>query len=129
MAATEMNSSIPMPDQRRFGMQMEGLMASMLYLVCAAWTHLAAVDAGTTPDLISTKVIALSLVGLIAIPFTVTFPMVLLRRLVTEQANKRASVSAVVPFARFALFGLQCLLIWVVTQHAYARLFAPRVLA
>jgi len=125
MAATEMNESTPMPDKGHFGLQMEGLATAVLYLVCFGYSHLAATGAGSTQAFMDTKVLAIMLGGLIAIPVVTALPMVGLRRILATVLPPDSAVGATLPFAQFALYGLQCLLVWVVTREAYAWIFAP----
>ena len=129
MAATDMNDATPLPDRSTFGLQMEGLATALLYAIAFSWFHLEAVAAGTTATLISTKALAVGLVGLIVIPLVVALPMVGLRRALVGAIPKGSAIAASLPFAQVALYGLQCLLVWVVTREAYALLFtaAPTV--
>ncbi len=117
--ATEMNVATPMPDGKTFGMQMEGLASAIVCILCFAWIHLASGNA-----LIAVKVLAVFHVGLIVVPLIAALPMYLLRRVLVGMLGRRPRVAAFLPFARFALYALQGLVVWVATREAYALVFA-----
>ncbi|MAG32234.1 MAG: hypothetical protein CL908_15230 [Deltaproteobacteria bacterium] len=127
MAATEMNATTPMPNKRSFGLQIEGLMAALLYLICFGWTHLAAVGTGATQTLLSAKLLAVFLAGMIAIPLVTLLPLVGLRRVLAGVLSRGSAIGAAAPLAQVALYGLQCLLLWIITREVYAWLFAQPI--
>jgi hypothetical protein len=116
--ATDMNAATPMSSEKSFGMQMEGYASAGVYILCFGWIHFASEDA-----LITANVLAVFLVGLMVVPLVAALPMFMLRRMVVGVLGKRASVAAFLPFARFALYALQGVLVWVATREAYALIF------
>ena len=116
--ATDMNATTPMPDEKTFGMQMEGMASAVVYILCFGWIH-----AASGGDLISANVLAVFLVGLMVVPLVAALPMFLLRRMLVNVLGRRPSVAAFLPFARFALYALQGVMVWVATREAYALIF------
>jgi uncharacterized membrane-anchored protein len=112
--ATDMNAATPMPDEQTFSMQMEGFASAAVYMLCFGWFHL-----GSDNALISANLLAVFLVGLIVVPLVAALPMFLLRRVLINVLGKQSSVAAFLPFARFALYALQGVLVWVATREAY----------
>ena len=115
---TDMNTTTPMPTTKSFRLQMEGMATAMLYAVCFGWIHL-----GSGSELVNTKVLAVFLVGLIVVPLLTALPMLMVRRLLIGGLQKQPSVAAFSPFASFALYALQGILVWVATREAYAWVF------
>jgi hypothetical protein len=68
-------------------------------------------------------VLAVFLVGLMVVPLVAALPMFMLRRMLVDVLGKRPSVAAFFPFARFALYALQGVMVWVATREAYALIF------
>jgi len=122
--ATDLNTMTPLPDASGFRMQMEGLSIAVLYVACFGWVHL-----GAPVEFMSVRVLAVFLSGLIVIPLLTGLPIVFLRRMMMGAIKTKSSVSAFAPFARFALYGLQALLIWVATREAYTWIFTESPLA
>jgi hypothetical protein len=114
----EMNTTTPIPSVKNFRLQLEGMTTAAVYIVCFGWIHL-----GSGAELISPKVLSLFFVGLIVVPLIATLPMVLLRRGLAALLRKQPHVAAFLPFARFALYALQGILVWVATREAYAWVF------
>ncbi len=121
--ATDLNST-PMPSPGTVRLQIEGLATALLYVACFGWFHL---GAGT--EFVSTKVLAVFFAGLIVIPLVTGLPLAMLRRAITEGIAKPTSVAAFLPFAHFALYALQGILVWVATREAYAWVFFRSPLA
>ena len=122
--ATEMNSASPLPSSRSFRSQMEGLTTAVLYALCFAWIHL-----GSRTELLSAKVLAVFFLGLIVIPLMTCLPLAFLRRGIFGTLQRQASIAAFLPFATFALYALQGIVVWVVTREAHAWIFPAPPLA
>jgi hypothetical protein len=116
--ATEMNSAHPMPSAGSFRAQMEGMVTAALYILFFGWIHL-----GATTELVSARVLAVFFGGLIVIPLVTGLPLGWLRHLVADGLERRSSIAAFLPFARFALYALQAIVVWVATREAYAWIF------
>ena len=114
----EMNTTTPMRSAKSFRLQIEGMTTAAVYIFCFGWIHL-----GSGAEMISTRALSVFLVGLIVIPLIAALPMVLLRRLLVELLQKQPNVAAFLPFARFALYALQGVIVWVATREAYAWAF------
>ncbi len=122
--ATDMNVTTPMPDAKTFGMQMEGLASAGIYVLCFGWIHFVSGSA-----VISANALAVFLVGLILVPLVAALPVFLLRRVLLGGLSRQPSVAAFLPFARFALYALQGVLVWVATREAYALVFGGSLFA
>ena len=122
--AAEIDTTTEMPDASSFRLQMEGMTTAAVYIFCFGWIHL-----GSGAELISTRALSVFLVGLIVIPLIAALPMVLLRRLLVELLQKQPNVAAFLPFARFALYALQGVIVWVATREAYVWIFGGSALA
>lgn len=113
---THLNPDVPMPTGASFRLQMEGMATAAVYVASFAWFHL-----GSGAILVSANVLAIFLVGLIVLPLMAAMPIVLLRHLVIDNFHKKQpAVAAFLPFARFALYALQGVFVWVATREAYA---------
>jgi hypothetical protein len=120
----DMNTTAPMRSTRSFLMQLEGIVTAAVYVACFGWIHL-----GSGRELINANVLMVFLVGLIVIPLLTALPMLLLRRLLVTGLQKQPSVAAFLPFARFALYALQGVLVWVATREAYSWVFGGSLFA
>ena len=116
--ATEMNTSVPMLGRSQFRLQMEGLATAGLYAFCFGSMHLA-----SNAPLFTTRAAAIFFGGLIAVPLLVGLPLALLRGMLLGLVPGDSSVAAFLPFARFSLYALQAILIWIATREAYAYFF------
>ena len=114
----EMKTTAAMPSAKNFRLQLEGMTTAAVYVFSFGWIHL-----GSGAELITTKALALFLVGLIVVPLIAALPMVLLRRLLVDLLRKQPNVGAFLPFTRFALYALQGVMVWVATSEAYTWAF------
>ena len=118
---THLNPNTPIPSIGSFRLQMEGLATAAVYVAAFAWFHLAS---GT--PLLTANVLVVFLVGLIFLPLMAAMPMVLVRHIIIDNLQqKQPTIAAVLPFARFALYALQGVFVWVATREAYAWAFGP----
>lgn len=119
MTATDMNETTPMPDRRRFGLQMEGLFGAAVYGASFLVAHSARAAADPMATLTSIGVVAVFLVGLLVVPTAILVPFVALRRAIGSAAQSGSSVAAAMPLAGIVFFLLQALLVWWATGEAY----------
>jgi hypothetical protein len=122
---TNLNPDLPMPTPASFRLQMEGLATAGVYVASFGFFHL---SSGNT--LVNANVLGVFLIGLLVVPLVAAMPAALLRHFVVDLLQqKQPSVAAFLPFARFALYALQGLLVWVATREAYAWVVAQGWLA
>ena len=112
---TQLNPDLPMPTTASFRLQMEGLATAAIYVVSFGFFHLA-----SGRPLVTANVMGVFLIGLMVVPLVAAMPTALLRHFVVDMLQRnQPSVAAFLPFARFALYALQGLLVWVATREAY----------
>jgi hypothetical protein len=113
---THLNPDTPMPTGASFRLQMEGMATAGVYVGSFGWFHLA-----SGMQLVTANVLTVFLIGLISLPLLAAMPIVLLRHLVIDNLQeKQPKVAAFLPFARFALYALQGVFVWVATREAHA---------
>lgn len=100
-------------------MQMEGMATAVLYTVFFALVHL-----GAHFDVGMTKLLAVFFAGLLFVPLLVALPLTLLRGALAQGLARQENLASFLPFARFALYALQGLALWVITREAYHWAFA-----
>jgi hypothetical protein len=103
----------PAPARDPRPLQLEGLGIAGFYALSFLWVHLT-----SGLPLLGIPVVVCFLVGLVAVPVVVGLPVVLLRRaLVPGEAP--GPLAAIAPLAPFACYGLQMVLVYLATSHAY----------